>query len=136
MRKPGAIRHYISSMRDPLLAPAMSIAAGIVVTRFVPFTSVELQMAFAALVALTAFAAWKSTKRVTVACVLCALAFAGAISREKHRLLKTPQLNAASNELLILAGCIVEPPSVTEDRQQVLLELAPHARARISIALH
>ena len=123
-------------MRDPLLAPAMSIAAGIVVTRFVPFTSVELQMAFAALAALTAFAAWKSTKRVTVACVLCALTFAGAISREKHRLLKTPQLNAASNEFLILAGCIVEPPSVTEDRQQVLLELAPHARARISIALH
>jgi competence protein ComEC len=44
-------------------------------------------------------------------------------------------LNADSNEFLILAGCIVEPPVVLENRQQVLVELAPHARARVSINL-
>ncbi|HYZ84889.1 MAG TPA: DNA internalization-related competence protein ComEC/Rec2, partial [Bryobacteraceae bacterium] len=47
-----------------------------------------------------------------------------------------PQLNAADGETTLLEGCVVEPPIFHEGREQFVLELAPGARARVSLFLN
>ena len=63
------------------------------------------------------------------------IVFLGAATAERHRLPPTPQLNAVDGETLTLAGCVVEPPAFTENREQFVLQLAPHARVRVNLNL-
>lgn len=44
-------------------------------------------------------------------------------------------IDASSQELVILSGCVVDPPIFYEGRDQFTLQLAPHARARVSLTL-
>ena len=44
-----------------------------------------------------------------------------------------PEPDAGAREVVIIDGCVVEPPVFSEDREQFALELAPHARARVSL---
>ena len=56
-------------------------------------------------------------------------AFAGAW----HRPGPPPEIDATSREIVILAGCVVEPTVFAEDRAQFTLELEPGARAQVLI---
>lgn len=71
--------------------------------------------------------------RLRLVCIFLACAFAGAWTAVVHRPGPPPRLNAESGETLVLSGCVVEPPSMSDDREQFLLELAPGARARVSV---
>jgi competence protein ComEC len=117
---------------DPLIAPLAAIAAGVVLARFVAFGAHELWCASLALAALAVFALWKSTRRAAMACCLAALLFAGALTGVAHRPLPRPELDAGPREVVILAGCVVEPPVFSEDRTQFVLELEPGARVQVS----
>ena len=44
-----------------------------------------------------------------------------------------PRLDVPDLSVTILAGCVVEPPALTGDRETFLLQLGPHARARINM---
>jgi competence protein ComEC len=46
-----------------------------------------------------------------------------------------PQLDTAPREVVTVTGCVVEPPVFYEGRDQFVLELAPSARARVSLYL-
>jgi competence protein ComEC len=112
-----------------------ALAAGILLCGFARFSARELVCVLAVFATLTALAALASTKRMTVACALVAVVFVGSAIAEKHRRGQPPQLNAESNETLILVGCVVEPSALSEDRDHFVLELARHARARVTVTL-
>ena len=59
--------------------------------------------------------------------------FAGALASAWHRPGPPPEIDATSKEIVILAGCVVEPTVFGEDRAQFTLELAPGARAQVLI---
>jgi hypothetical protein len=40
-----------------------------------------------------------------------------------------PELDAEGREIVILGGCVVEPPANSGERERFLLELEPHTRA-------
>src|SRR5690348_9073487 len=75
----GAACYYaISPLRDPLLAPLAAIAAGILVSRFVPFEIRELLSVIAALFLLTILSLRRHSRVLAGICCLLGLAFAGS----------------------------------------------------------
>jgi hypothetical protein len=44
-------------------------------------------------------------------------------------------LNADDNEIVLLSGCVINPPVFSPNREQFTLQLAPNAAARISVNL-
>ena len=122
-------------MPDPLIPPLAALAGGLVLVRFVPFGARELLWAIGILTVVALFALFKSTRRTAMAGCLAALFFAGALIGVAHRPGPPPELDAAPREVVILSGCVVEPPVFSEDREQFLLELAEGARAQVSLFL-
>jgi competence protein ComEC len=52
-----------------------------------------------------------------------------------HQPTKRPEIDAEAREILVLSGCVVSPAEFSEGRDQFTLELAPKARARITLAI-
>ena len=48
---------------------------------------------------------------------------------------RSPEIDASSRETIILSGCVVSPPAFYEERDQFVVELAPKARARVSLTV-
>jgi len=67
--------------------------------------------------------------------VWLAMLLAGAFAGTWHRPGPAPEIDATSKEIVILAGCVVEPSVLAEDRVQFTLELEPGARARVLIPI-
>ncbi len=132
MRKPLAPR-FGPLLREPFVPPFLALAAGVLVARFVEFGIRELACAIAALAALAVFGVAKSTQRTAMAACLSALFFAGALVDRVHRPGPAPELDAEAREIVILGGCVVEPPVISDGREQFVLELEPGARARVTL---
>ncbi len=122
-------------MREPLLLPAVAFAAGIAAARHLGLSAPEIGPGLALLMALTILALRIGLLRVAASACLLALALAGALRMAVRYEPSAPELDAAPGELLLFSGCIVEPPDLSQDRQQFLLELEPGARARVSLYL-
>ena len=120
-------------MKDPLLGPLAAIAGGILASRFVPFSQSELLPAIAALLILGILALWRKARVVAGACCCVGLFFAGALIALVHAPGPPPQLDAESREVVILAGCVAEPPAISGERARFILELAPQARAQVTL---
>jgi competence protein ComEC len=65
--------------------------------------------------------------------VLMAMLFAGTLADAWHRPGPAPEIDAASREIVIVSGCVVEPTVFAEDRAQFTLEIEPGARAQVLI---
>jgi competence protein ComEC len=115
-------------LSNPLLPPAIALAAGIAIARFVEFGCLELAAATAAFAALAAVPG--RTRRT--ACVL-AFAAAGALLMTARRPGPPPELDAEAREVVVLSGCIVEPPAFSDEIEQFVLELEPGANIRVSL---
>jgi competence protein ComEC len=61
--------------------------------------------------------------------------FFGALLDTLRRLGPPPEIDAGAHENVILDGCVVSPPAFYEGRDQFLLELAPEARARVTLSI-
>ncbi len=61
--------------------------------------------------------------------------FLGAFLAVIHQPGSPPALDAGAHETVVLDGCVVSPSAFSEGRDQFVLELAPNARVRVSIAL-
>jgi competence protein ComEC len=48
---------------------------------------------------------------------------------------RAPQIDASWRETVLLSGCVVSPPAFYEGRDQFVVELAPNARARVSLTV-
>ncbi len=121
--------------KNPLVAPLIAFASGILIARAARFETPELAIAFSLLVALTLVAA-RWCPRILYAPLLAAVCAAGIWVNVLHRPRPTPQVDAGSQELVTMGGCVVDPPLFYEGRDQFTVELAAHARARASLVLH
>ena len=44
-----------------------------------------------------------------------------------------PKLNVKGREVVMMDGCVVEPPAVSGERERFMLELEPGARAQVTL---
>ncbi len=122
-------------MREPLLLPLAAFAAGIVLSQFVPFGARESLCAGVACMALAVLAHVRAARALSAIGTGLALLMAGAWVDAIHRPGRAPELDAGSEETVILSGCVVQPSAFTEDRERFTLELEPGARTNVSITL-
>jgi competence protein ComEC len=104
-----------------------------VASRFAVFQQAELLAAIAAFLLLGIVALWRGTRVLAGACCLLGLVCAGALTAIAHRAGPPPEIDATSREVLIVGGCVVEPPAVSGPRERFLLELEPGARAQVTL---
>lgn len=114
--------------REPLLLPLLAFAAGIFVARFAGLAIWECAVVGAVFLGLSFLKA-----RLALAARLFAFAAAGALCAVWHAPPQAPVLDAAPGELVELDGCVISPPQFSDTRERFSLELAPRARALISI---
>jgi hypothetical protein len=120
-------------VKHPLLGPLAAIAAGILTFRFIPFGQSEILAALGAFFALGALALWRGARTLAGACCLLGLFFAGAFDARVHRPGPAPEIEATGREIVILEGCVVEPPAISGERERFLLELDRDARAQVTL---
>jgi competence protein ComEC len=120
-------------VKDPLVAPLAAIASGILVYRFVAFQPSELLLAIAAFLVLGVVALHRGSRVLAGACCCLGLFFAGVLTALAHAPGPPPELDAEGREIVILGGCVVEPPAISGERERFLLELDPHARAQVTL---
>ncbi len=120
-------------MKDPLVGPLAAIASGILVSRFVPFQISELFSVAAAFLLLGIVALYRHSRVLAGACCCLGLFAAGALTDLAHRPGPSPELDAEGRELVVLGGCVVEPPAISGRRERFVLELEPHARAQVTL---
>jgi competence protein ComEC len=124
----------ISSLpKYPLVAPLAAIAAGILVYRFLPIPQSELLYAIGAFLLLGGLALYRQSRILAGTCCLLGLFFGGALLALVHTSGPPPELDAEGREIVILGGCVVEPPAISGERERFLLELAPRARAQVTL---
>ncbi|MBZ5617976.1 MAG: ComEC/Rec2 family competence protein [Acidobacteriia bacterium] len=120
-------------MKHPLVGPLAAIAAGILVSRFVPFQPSELFGAITAFLLLGVLALFRHSRVLAGTCCSLGLFCAGALTALAHAPAPRPELDAEGREIVILGGCVVEPPAISGERERFLLELEPHARAQVTL---
>src|SRR5215467_1943371 len=120
-------------MKDPLLGPVAAIAAGILVSRFVPFRESELLLEIAAFLFLGIIALWRGARAVAGICACLGFFFAGILLDLAHVPGPAPEIDATGREIVILGGCVVEPPAISGERERFILELEAHARAQVTL---
>ncbi len=109
--------------RDPLVLPLAAFICGIGVARFARFGTLELAVGIAALLALYIGARWRARRVSAVAGFAC-LMLAGCAGTQFQRPQPRPELTEDDNQTLIVAGCVVEPPSAGEYVSRFAVELA------------
>ena len=117
-------------MRDPLILPAVAVAAGIFLSRAFAFTTAESLWPIAAFLLLALL-----QTRLRIVCLALALLFLGIFAEAWRRPGDPPTIDAGSREIVLLDGCVVEPTVFSENREQFTLELDRDARARVSLNL-
>jgi competence protein ComEC len=110
-----------------------AIAAGIAASRFAVFQQGELVAAIGAFVLLGGIALWRGARVLAGACCLLGIVCAGAFIALAHRPGPAPEIDASGRELMILGGCVVEPPAVSGPRERFVLELERGARAQVTL---
>lgn len=120
-------------VKNPLVPTSLALATGIWVARFVPIQASDF-WALPLLIALTLLG-WMRSRRSLPVCALALCLFCGALLDCLHRPGTPPEIDAGAHETVILDGCVVSPSAFSEGRDQFVLELAPKARARVTLAL-
>lgn len=110
-----------------------ALATGILASGLVLFDSGELLISIAALTVLALMGLWRGARGLPAACCLMALIAAGILVSVAHRPGPAPELDTDERAPVLLAGCVLEPSAISVDRDQFVLELAPGARARVSL---
>lgn len=122
------------TVKLPLIAPLVAFAMGITAARLLGLDSRSLFLALSALIALAVLAS-RFAPRLLLGSALAAATFAGALLQTLHRPRPAPEIDAGARELVILSGCVVNPTIFSEGRDQFIVELAPHARTRVTMTV-
>lgn len=116
-------------MRAPFLIPAAGFALGIALTRYAGPSMADLYRLMAVFALAVLFS---RHRRWYAGGLFCSLGAAAATMQQPG---PPPLLDAGSGEVVLLEGCVVEPPAFFEDKEQFVLELAPGARVRAQLYL-
>jgi competence protein ComEC len=120
-------------VKHPLIGPLAAIASGILAARFVPLHQAELLAAGAGFFLLGLLAVLRNSRVLAGVCCLLALFASGSLIALLHRPGPPPEIDAEAREVVILGGCVVEPPAISGERERFLLELEPHTRAQVTL---
>jgi competence protein ComEC len=123
-------------MREPLLAPLVAVAGGVLSARILTLLSSELLLIVVLFITLSVTAYFSGSRRLAAFCCLFAFVPAGAWLALAHPPPAPPELTTGDLESVILSGCVVEPGFLSREREQFTLELEPGARMRVSLYLH
>lgn len=115
--------------------PAACLASGILAGRFAGFGNRELILLVAAFVSLAVLAWRAASPRLARLCAFVAVFFGGAWLELWRRPGPPPVIEAEPREILLLSGCVVEPPAFFPNRTRFVLELEPEARVRVTLYL-
>ncbi len=125
-------------MRDPLVAPLAAIAAGIGLHRWVGFEPRETLAGIAALSLVCLVCLRVATPfALGVGRAACLIAFllSGVSLSISSRREAVPSLDSLPRDLVTIEGCVVEPSTLAENREQFVVERLPGARVRVSVFL-
>jgi competence protein ComEC len=114
--------------------PFAAAAAGIAIAKQEPVPLEQACLAAAGLSLLALIARLAGSRRMTLVSALTAVAFAGMALVSGRHLPVPPQLSVPDNVTAIFEGCVVDPALQAADRERVTVELAPHARAQVSLS--
>lgn len=120
-------------IREPLLSPVFLGGTGIALGFFYPIPAASLWLALAgcSILALLAFAL-RSPRCVLLTASGASLA-GGMMLAALHPPAAPPTLSVPDNTPVILQGCVVDPALIATEREKFVLELAPGARAQVSL---
>src|SRR5580692_3039859 len=122
-------------LHEPLLPPFAAVPAGLAIARSQQFPERAVTLAAAAIAAAAVIARLAHSKQLAFAGSLIALVF-GAIALSGSRPPQPPpSLSVRDNVPAIFEGCVVDPALVAADRERFTVELAPRARAQVSLSL-
>jgi competence protein ComEC len=121
-------------VKNPLLAPLLALASGILLDRYVAFHASDFFWTLPLLGGLTYLASSRSRRTLPVCSSLFFL-FCGAFLAVLHRPGHRPEIDASARDTVTFDGCVVSPSAFSEGRDQFTLELAPQARARVSLTI-
>jgi competence protein ComEC len=99
----------------------------------VVFDARQLYLPIAALAVLCLIALYRDARELAAACCFVAMLLAGVLVSIANQMPPAPELDAEDQAPVILAGCVVEPAILANDREQFTLELEAGARARINL---
>jgi len=120
-------------VKDPLVGPLAAIAAGVLVSRYVPFSKTELTAEIGAFLFLGIVALWRKARILAGVCTCLGFFCAGVLLDLAHAPGPAPELDVVGREVVILGGCVVEPPAISGERERFLLELEPRTRAQVTL---
>ena len=78
-------------------------------------------------------ALWRGRAALAGVCCLLGLFFAGAFDARVHLPGPPPEIDATGREVVIVEGCVVEPPAISGERERFILELDRDARAQVTL---
>jgi competence protein ComEC len=116
-----------------LLGPLAALASGILVYRFIPLGPSESLGAIGGFFVLGCLALWRGSRALAGLCCLLGLFFAGALDSRVHTPGPPPEIDASGREVVIVGGCVVEPPAISGERERFILELDRDARAEVTL---
>ena len=131
--------------REPLLIYAVMLAAGILSAHLLATSqpglvpeAVALWVAAVGLLIIPAarlLAATQKFGRISLCAAVAGSFLVGLATEKQHHQTRVPKLNADDGEVLVIAGCVSNPPVFSPDRAQFVLDLTPQASARVSVNL-
>jgi competence protein ComEC len=131
-----AVFHSLATLvKNPLVIPLVALSSGIVLARFVRFEIRELLVVLTLLLMVNAVTAYSNTNSLSWTCCFVTMLAGGVLLETLHTPGKPPEIDASSRETVLVTGCVVEPSAFNDGRDQFVLELAPRARARVSLTV-
>jgi len=115
-------------LREPLIIPFGCIAAGIAAAHYHPAEFLPTALASG-----TCFLASFLFRPLRFPLAVTGSFAVGLALSAAHPQRPAPSLSTADNTPVIFSGCVVDPGLAGEDREHFTLELAPHARAQVSL---
>ncbi len=122
-------------LREPLIPIFVCLAAGVAIEQFQPVPLRSALSAGCVCLALAALA-HRGVRHAGIAARVAggaALLFAGAALVAIQPAIVPPVLSVPDNTNAIFQGCVVDPALVGADRERFGMELAPGARAQVSL---
>lgn len=122
-------------LHEPLLLPFAALGAGLAIAHYQQFPEPDICKACAALVSLALIGYFANARRLAHATSLGALVFGGIALYGARPVHPAPSLTVRDNTPAIFEGCVVDPALVAADRERFTVELAPRARAQVTLSL-
>ncbi len=116
--------------------PCAALASGILSGHFVYFRLPDLYTALAlACVALIVAFVRREKRPINLLVTCVCFWLCGLVTETVHRQGKSPKLDAEDGDVVVLDGCVTNPPVFSPNREQFTLNLTQKAAARLTVNL-